>query len=169
MMIQIRGNFVGLFKRLAKYRGLLAIFFVLAALFIWYSYSIPKLNADSIYSVRQLRFPTMQRRVVTATEIRDKQLIHQYVDIFNALDLSPASAPRRSNRASERRADGSNYPKNKIQLTWGFIYSMTFIPWLDGKRAIEINGRYFTIQSGSYTELVEFMTANGVIFDYRNY
>jgi hypothetical protein len=169
------------FRHLAvQWKLLIALGVLTAIVFSWYRYSVPKLYPGSINSIKQIRLPlpSILDGHTGVVEVRDEHTIRQYVEVFNALDLKPASVQRQPFSKSELRSTGF-HARNKIQLKWGFVYDIQFLSsgvlsngsilLLDGQMAVAINGRYFVMGRNSYIQLIDIMSDYGMMIHLSQY
>ena len=146
-------------SQLAKHKKTLIILCIFFGFIYWAFFSVPKLYVGSIRSITQLRFPYPQGVEGMIVEVRDKQTIRQYVEAFNQLSLRPILGFPKHDEPG--RLPITIYAQNKVHLKWGFTYHISFIPFYNGKRVVQVFGRYFSIESGSYTHLTDILSQKG--------
>ena len=157
------------FRRVYTMRTPLIVIGVLVVLFFWwYHHSAPHFSPGSIYSIKYIQRPPPS--VGTGVyEVRDEDVIRQYVEAFNTLELKPITALRFHPRNAELLSNAYIGSRHKVQRTWGFAYNISYLPRFEGKRALLVNGRYFSIESGSYSTLMDILSDQGTMIPLSQY
>ena len=129
---------------------------------------IPILDAREIYVIKQLRAPVPSLEEGRgAHEVREKAVIEEYVEAFNALDIRPATSIYQRDTVAHF---ANPQVQHRVLLVDGSVYGIGFlingritngyVPLLEGQMSVQINGYLYTTE-GSYSVLSNIMSTHG--------